>query len=101
MTETETKKHKTAPSVARHQRDYKRQQRIKNKKCVVCGNQARWKDLLTQQMYCQSHTVAPLKEQIINEAKTKSQKPASYATNPPTETTTAPAAENSGDEQSS
>ncbi|MFA5366151.1 MAG: hypothetical protein WC325_13295 [Candidatus Bathyarchaeia archaeon] len=85
MTEAQNKKskYKYTPSIALSQKEYKRRQRIKSKKCSVCGKQAHAKLLLSQELRCWVHMVSPVKEGIIkqSEANKKSQQPAPSVNN--------------------
>ena len=55
---------------AKKNRDKKRQLRIKNKKCR-CGSQGFARILLTQEIVCAKHAVAPLKEELTKQLGVK------------------------------
>jgi hypothetical protein len=82
MAEQQPTKHKQSPSVARNQRNAKRRQRIKDRKCGICGAQAWGKILLTQELRCAKHIVAPLKEELTQQAEAQKEKQACQSNAP-------------------
>jgi hypothetical protein len=46
---------------------YQRKKRLKNKVCAKCGEQAYFKDLLTQEYLCAKDMVEPVKQQILKQ----------------------------------
>jgi len=52
-----------------YQRNRKRSERLKDRKCVKCGAQAWGKIQLTQELLCAKHMVAPLNEEILKQSK--------------------------------
>ena len=68
------KQYRQTENKRKYFREQKRKLRIQNKKCSRCGDQGYTKILLTQEILCARHMVAPLKEEVIRLQKEKEEK---------------------------